>query len=362
MNATDVGYLCFCQSRAGNGPFFAWFIQNVAIVMVERCRTLHGLESGPNGEFPMAFITCDGEQIVLEAALTKDVRDALHHNNIHLGKYSASCSGAHQPADRSPLFRASKTKLRSLLSKGLVHRSVTVDRHIMNALAQLELKFNLDVSPGQKAKVVFCCQAVVAAVQQTILPQFIQRGFADCGQYPPNLKKIMMQSYTEITPAQLADMGESTAADEAFFLEHGSLTEEQMDRSGLPVMDANRGVPRDQGPLHHQRSVLLTHKETLVRHQNYVNNGLPLGNIIVDGNVPKAKLKEYKAAAKLFGNIEKKQKKAEEERLRKASMSSEEIVEEKRQKAQAAALRKEKQKSAMESAAKLLSEASGMHF
>ena len=244
------------------------------------------------------------------------------------------------------------------MSKGKVRVSATVERHIMTALGQLEIKFNVTVPPGQKNKVVFGCQAVVAAIQKTILPEFIQRGFEDCGQFPPDLRRIMKQSYAEITPTQLKAMDESTAVDEAFFLEHGYLTEEQMDRSGLPVVDANRGVPRDQGPLHHQRSVLLTSNETLSRHQNYANNGLPLGNAILDANVPKSQLKELKAAAKLLGNAEKRQRRAEEAKQRKASMTPEEKVEEKRVRAVATEERKQKRQAALESAAKLLSKAS----
>ena len=217
VGSKDVGYLCFCHSRAGNGPFFKWFIENVAIKCVEECRELHAMDAGPNGEFPMAFITSDGEQIVVEAALSKDVLDTLRQKNIHLGKYPASCSGIHQPADVSPLFRACKTRLKNLLSKSLVHQNQTIDSHIMNALGRLETKFNLVVPAGQKSKVVFGCQAAVRAIQDIIRPQFIQRGFSDCGQYKPNLTKIMKQSYAQITPEQLQAMTESTAADEAFF-------------------------------------------------------------------------------------------------------------------------------------------------
>lgn len=360
VGSKDVGYICFCHSRAGNSKFFKWFIENVAIDCVEQSRTLHGMEMGPNGEIPMSFITSDGEQIVLDAALSKSVRDTLHKKNIHLGKYPASCSGIHQPADVSPIFRACKTRLKNLLSKSLAHQNATVANHITAALNRIETKYKLVIPNGQKSKVVFGCQAVVAAIQDIIRPQFIRRGFADCGQYPPDLTKIMKQSYTEITPAQLKAMMESTAADEAFFLEHGHLTEAQMDRSGVPAVDKHRNVPRDEGPLHHQRSVLLTHQGTVLRQQNYLNNGLALGDIVMDANVPKDQLKELKAAVKLVGNLQKQQKKSQEEKARKASMNSEEIAEEKRQKAIAAEAKKVKKKAATEEAEKLIAKFGGI--
>lgn len=133
-----------------------------------------------------------------------------------------------------------------------------------------------------------------------------------------------------------------------------------MDESGVPAVDTNRNVPRDQGPLYHQRAVLLTHQGTLLRQQDYLNNGLPLGNIVMNANASKDEQKQLRTAVKLLGAIQKRKKKAEEDKLRKASMNPEEIAEEKRQKAIALEERKNKRKAAAEEAKRLVAKFGGI--
>ncbi len=61
------------------------------------------------------------------------------------------------------------------------------------------------------------------------------------------------------------------------FLAHDHLNEAQMNAaSGIPDYEVQRAVGRDEGPLHHQRALMLTHDETVLRRQDYTNPGLPL--------------------------------------------------------------------------------------
>jgi hypothetical protein len=65
-----VGYLCFTKTRAGNAKFFEWFITKIAIPAVSDTRSFHKLKS-------RAFVSCDGEAIVLEQVFSPKVCNLL---------------------------------------------------------------------------------------------------------------------------------------------------------------------------------------------------------------------------------------------------------------------------------------------
>jgi hypothetical protein len=364
VSANAVGYLCVCSSRAGNAAFFSWFIQNVAITTVEECRTLYMAQLNAvepeNAQAAPAFISSDGEAIVMDEVFDQSTRSLLEAKNIQLGKIAASCSGIHQPSDVSPLFRASKTRLRSMLSGNSVIPNPSVEAQITRALNQLETDFGVIVPSGQKSKVAYGCIASLAAIQDVIRPRLIQAGFAECGQFPLDFNKLMKQCYSDITPAQLQAMSNSTNDDVEYFLAHGHLSEEQLDKSAVPSSDINRSVPRDQGPLNHQRAVLLTHVNTVTRREDYVNSGLPLGNAITDASLPKPDKNQLKKDAKLISSLQKREAKQKEEKERKEKMTEEEKAAEKRTKALASAAKKEKKEAEIQSARARLAKASGM--
>ncbi len=80
------------------------------VTQVTECNTFYELD-GPS------FVSCDGEAIVLDQVFSVETYGILRDADIDVGKIPASCSGILQPSDVSPLFRAAKEKLRSLLLK-----------------------------------------------------------------------------------------------------------------------------------------------------------------------------------------------------------------------------------------------------
>lgn len=104
VQGNSVGYLCFCPTRVGNDKFFTWFIQHVAIPAISDAQDLCRQSLGVEGPPLHAFVTCDGEVMVVEEVFNLDTRNMLASRNIDFGKISASCSGIHQPSDVSPLF------------------------------------------------------------------------------------------------------------------------------------------------------------------------------------------------------------------------------------------------------------------
>lgn len=81
-----------------------------------------------------------------------------------------------------------------------------------------------------------------------------------------------------------------------------------MDASAIPCNDFDRSVPRDQGALHHQSAVWLTHEIAVERRQIHVNAGLSLGNMITDSGLSKEEKKKQKKAAKEMAKAREKSK------------------------------------------------------
>lgn len=115
-----------------------------------------------------------------------------------------------------------------------------------------------------------------------------------------------------------------------------------MNKSKIPATDADRATPRDEGSLIHQRAVLLTHQETIQRHLAFLNRGLDIGTVLVDGQTSKEEKRELQTAVDRVARLDKAKKKKEDEIQRKALLTPEELDQEKREKAQQAAARKQK--------------------
>lgn len=335
--AGSLGYLCFCHSRAGNEKFFTWFINSIVIPTINNCRSHYGIEIDENKTINLpagmfngdALVTFDGEQIILDQVLEKSTRDELNKNRIRAARYGASLSGKDQPADVSPLFRACKTHLRAILNKCTEVQNPIVENAIRCNMNILESKHDITIASETKNKIVYACLMIQVAVQDVIRPRFITAGFSDCGQYPLNFNTMIKRCYTKITHQQAEIMRSATEEDVIFFKEHGHLSEAQMDKSGIPKLEnPSSNIPRDERQLNHQRSVLVSHDETLKRQADYVNAGLPLGNAILDSSLPKAGKQQLKKDAKLVAAEEKKEKKKKADQDRRAALTAEEKKEE----------------------------------
>ena len=106
-NTSDIngfGYLCMGKTRAGNVAFYRWFATMVVVPFVNTCRL--SIED----ETTRAFVTCDGEAKQIEVFQCQDMLSLLASAKIDFGKTPASCSGACQSSDVSPLFQGCKKK------------------------------------------------------------------------------------------------------------------------------------------------------------------------------------------------------------------------------------------------------------
>ena len=278
------------------------------------------------------YVSSDGEAVVLNQVFSEDTLTLLKDKNIAMGKISASCSGIHQPSDVSPLFRAAKKHLHTFTDHNPECSDLIFKQAMDTAIKSFEHESKLSLSSEQKGKIIYGCWAVANTLQETIRVKVIRDGFSLCGQYPFDFAAIMRQGYRKLSVAELNRLQIRMEIDEEFFREHGQLTEEQMDLSGIPtIIDESSSVPRHERQLINQRAVLITHKDTILRQQEAINSGMPLGNAIVTLQTPQER-REAKTAAKNVAANEKKIAKALAEANRKASMTKEQLDAEKLEK------------------------------
>lgn len=266
--------------------------------------------------------------------MNNELNEQMKESMVSLGKVSASCSSIHQASDVSPLFKAAKKRLETITKKSISTANVVVEKHIRQLLNNSDVSAITNLSSEAKNKIIHGCLSIRYILQDVIKPRLIEDGFIVSGQYPLCFDTIMSQCYKKATEEELYLMKSSTDEDVAYFLSHGELTEEQLDKSQIPVAEDERGIPRNERPIQNQRSVLLSHPSSLQRYADYMNRGLPLGDAVLN-TISGTERKELSGAIKLVANDEKKRKaqeKRKEESARKASLTKEEMAAEKAEK------------------------------
>lgn len=191
----------------------------------------------------------------------ESVHNRCKDDCVVLGKISASCSGIHHPSDVSPLFRSVKSELNFIRHDQ--YKENPIENRIMEKLLQSTNEKVKNITADQKDKIVRACNMCMTSIQETITPGLIKQGFEWTGQYPLCMKTIVERCYTDVTDEQLELMKNSTEKDVQFVRQHGYLSEEEMDKSGLPkVIDESNSTPRDERPSHNQRALVISHQET----------------------------------------------------------------------------------------------------
>lgn len=260
---------------------------------------------------PRSVCSFDGEAKILEEVFVKDRINNLIERNLHFVKLPASTSNIFQPADTSPIFKACKTHLRSMIAKVQVLSNPLVDGQILPSLQEIEREKKIPISADRKAKISYGCQAATAAIQEVQRPRLIQEGFYTSGHYPLSLEQMISQSTANITHNEYMAMLSSTPTDVKFVVDHGHLSEEQLDSSNIRAASGGKvQVPRDERPIQNQRAVWITHPSSMHDYQQYLNAGLPLGDVLVSRRLNQDEKKTLREAAKLIGGEEKRQRRS----------------------------------------------------
>lgn len=288
------------------------------------------------------FVTCDGEGIQLKSAITSTVLNALKEADVSLGKVSASCTAIHQPSDVSALFRALKSRLTAMRENGVdILPNPALTHNLLEAMKSFKKDSKIPVSSDAQAKIVTGCLVITQVVQDVVRPSMIRDGFQNSGQYPLSFDKVMGQCYETISPAQMQAMELRTAVDVEQFLQHGELTEMDLNISNIPTI-ADGGKDRNERPLSNQRAVVLSNPATIKRYLEFINKGFDLGDALIQEQEPEQELSMQEAVKLVAADRDAKAKK-EAEKARKALQTAQEkALETQNKKAAAEAKRQQK--------------------
>ncbi len=270
-------------------------------------------------------MSCDGEAVVLQSSFMSEIRAKFDKEQIHLGKLPASCSSRHQASDVAPVFRSVKNQLSKMYENGEVVYNYVLDTNIRQTIQGFISESNVSLTAARITNISMGCMEIVNAVAAKATAANVKLGFEICGQYPLSFETVMSRTQSNVTAKELQDMKTHIIRDIDLFLEQGYLTEQQLEASEIPTNDDSN---RDQAPIQNQRAVLITHPRVRDRHRERQNNGLDLGDLILDSDT-RGQRQQFKEAATRIGNIEKATSRKEEAQKLKDSKTKAELNAEK---------------------------------
>lgn len=347
------GYIIFCKTRAAFDEVYRWFMEEHVIPLINDIRKLSCL-TDDDGEPLPGVVSCDGEQMVLDEVFNTDVLDAFQEHNIHVGKISASCSAILQPLDRSPVFKAAKSRLKSIVNADDAWTNLTLKNNILNVLQRLEKKFDISIANAMKERIAYGILAVRQALNETVTMRTTRDGFRDTGWYPLSLNTMMDLCYNPIPEDLRETMLENIKEDSELFLSQGYLTEEQYEESGIPTIDNPESLPRDERALPHQRAALLTHPTVVLKRNTRMSTDLAVNEVLNSSSSSKSEKRQLLTAVKKVQTHDAGVKRKREQDEAKKNRTQAEIEEEKQAKKQKTETRKQNEAKALEDARALI--------
>ena len=125
------------------------------------------------------------------------------------------------------------------------------------------------ISSGKKTLVCNALQQVVYSIKHVMTPEIVKTGYRRIGQYPVSFLTTMGRCKRQISARDMDHMEENLANMVDIFRTTGKVTEAQLDAALiLSVNDeATNGRPKDDRPLHQQRSVIMNSEDCIAQYQ-----------------------------------------------------------------------------------------------
>jgi len=307
--ADDFGYLVFTQTRCGNAKFFNWLIKVVLMDYIKTLRRLFGNDP--------AFITCDGEAQQIRPLMNEEDRKLMNDNNIIVGKLAASSTAVSQACDAYKIFSSAKACFKTTLNSEVGDR-VTL-KETLNDTMKLHVKKTSGCdkvfNESDKTRLIPALIKAVITLTKKLVSSVIIKSFNKIGistKCEVVLRQVFQQFGTSFSNNhRLLQFMDNLKSGITKFHNCGTITDQEMYDLYDIVKDkfVDRNIDRDKLVMHQQRCVLLTHKATINRLDDAVNQKQ---QAILNKELRKQE-KELEMANKAKALIE---KRAEKESLR----------------------------------------------
>jgi hypothetical protein len=221
----------------------------------------------------MIFST-DGEAIVLHEAFDTEILAGFRSAMTDYLKNGPSSTSIHQACDVSPAFRDFKKGLKTVASRGMSTKNLTLEMHLKQAFTEFSFAFPLiDLSNKLKDKIVCACEKIVYVMQAAyVTPKKIITGFEECGQHirdtapgesTVDYDKIISKCILidKLTDTELNTMRNEKHAVQQQFINNGSVTNSFLDEHKIPKAEANTN--RDNFTISRGDTQVITHEDTV---------------------------------------------------------------------------------------------------
>ena len=266
-----TGFLVFTKTRNCNAEFYRWYALTVVAPFVIKCKESYNSQN--IDKTPMrAFVVCDGEPSQIQVFQEHRILEIMAEALIDFGKSPASCSAITQASDDSDFFKASKKKLVRIRETDYINQGL--DGRIKQIVSgRVTLDGESRFTSAKKLLICNSLQQVVYSIKHVMTPEIVKTGYKRIGQYPVSFLTSMSRCSRVISARDMEHMQEALPAMVEIFRTKGILTEEQMDAAGiLSVNDeASNNRPKDDRPLHQQRSVIMNSVDCIAQYRSYVN-------------------------------------------------------------------------------------------
>jgi hypothetical protein len=178
-----------------------------------------------------------------------------------LGKFpfSASCSAICQPSDVSPYFKAVKKYLLKIPEKD--YQSKKMETQLSEAF------HDRSYSSEKKKQHIDALMRILYAKKNVYKPELIKAGYRDAGCFPLDFSRAMGQCTLELTPQEYSTMENSVPTLVELYRTKGFIMEKDFDE--LNIKNVNHiykhSLDKDELPLHRQRSVVITAKDSIAK-------------------------------------------------------------------------------------------------
>ena len=230
----NYGYVVFSNTRVPPVKFYEWVLKEICIPFVQNIRLTFNMS--PDAP---AVVVMDGESNqIYELIHNAELKDLLALYCIYVIKMAASLTHKLQACD-SKMFRAIKSRLKGILptmklDDDAQYYDSTVERALLEAWGE-HAKKGFSFPTNKKAPCIEAILRIRCALQLTITPQLIQKGFELTGNWQdsrqhqgPNYETVLRLCDASFSISEETRIMADLPKLAEHMLRHGEISDEAM--------------------------------------------------------------------------------------------------------------------------------------
>ena len=260
-----------CRSKSCP-EFISWFVRKVVLPFVDLCRATCHVPDTP------LFYSFDGEAKIMNPMLTSDLIPLWSARGVIMVKHAGSTSALCNACDTGDMHKATKASVKCATEDSALNSKKGAQAKILAAF----LLHSPTVPLVRRTLVCNHILRIIASYQRVVTSTMIKKSFMKSGQLiPPGsahqdfLDSKLALCSTKLTATQGEAIRAGFPALVALAKLKGKLTEAEMDAAGIPkhqpgkVLIDKRAKPKDQRPLHNQRTAVVNLEPVLAQFNAY---------------------------------------------------------------------------------------------